>query len=420
MSDGGSSSGPPADAVPPAPHAPDGEATPPAGGPRPAAPEPASRPRLTTGAAFVFVVAAVVLALLGFREVSALFAPVFLGLTLVITIYPLRRWLTERRVPGWAAGIACLLILYAVILAVVGTLVLAVTQLADLLPQYRSEFNGVYQQVLDYVAQFGVDRDDVDQWFSRLDYSSLFGVAQGVLAGLGSAGTTVLFILLSMTFIMLDLGDGRRRIAALDRARPYLATALHDFSKRIRKYWLVSSIFGLLQAGFDVIALIWLGIPMPLLWGVLVFFTNFIPNIGFVLGLIPPALLALLDGGVTQMVYVIVAYSVISFVLATLILPKFAGDAVGLSTTVTFLSLVFWSVVIGPMGALLAVPLTMFFKSVLVDSDPRTQWIGGLLVSSPLVGKNPFDGGSTADPDDPPPTPQEDREARRRSESGYA
>ena len=113
---------------------------------------------------------------------------------------------------------------------------------------------------------------------------------------------------------------------------------------------MVSTVFGLLVSLVDVAALYWLDVPLPWLWGLLAFITNYIPNIGFVLGLIPPALLALLEGGVRQAVLVIVAYSVINLVIQSLIQPKVVGDTVGLSITVTFLSLVFWTFVIGPWG----------------------------------------------------------------------
>jgi predicted PurR-regulated permease PerM len=106
-----------------------------------------------------------------------------------------------------------------------------------------------------------------------------------------------------------------------------------------------------------VAALYWLDVPLPWLWGLLAFITNYIPNIGFVLGLIPPALLALLGGGVRQAVLVIVAYSVINPVIQSLIQPKVVGDTVGLSITLTFLSLVFWTFVIGPLGAAAGGPL---------------------------------------------------------------
>ena len=142
---------------------------------------------------------------------------------------------------------------------------------------------------------------------------------------------------------------------------------------------MVSTVFGLLVALVDVAALYWLDVPLPWLWGLLAFITNYIPNIGFVLGLIPPALLALLGGGVRQAVLVIVAYSVINLVIQSLIQPKVVGDTVGLSITLTFLSLVFWTFVVGPLGALLAVPLTLLTKALLVDADPASRWLELLL-----------------------------------------
>jgi len=125
-----------------------------------------------------------------------------------------------------------------------------------------------------------------------------------------------------------------------------------------------------------------LGIPLPILWGLLAFITNYIPNIGFVIGLIPPALLGLLQGGPKLMIAVILVYSVINVILQSVIQPKFVGDAVGLSVTLTFLSLVFWTWVIGPLGAILAIPLSLMAKALLVDIDPSTRWADVLLTST--------------------------------------
>jgi hypothetical protein len=161
--------------------------------------------------------------------------------------------------------------------------------------------------------------------------------------------------------------------------RPHLVEALTGFAGATRQYVVVSTVFGLIVALVDVAALYWLDVPLPWLWGLLAFITNYIPNIGFVLGLIPPALLAMLQGGVRQAVLVIVAYSVINVVIQSLIQPKFVGDAVGLSVTLTFLSLVFWTFVIGPLGALLAVPLSLFVKALLVDADPDSRWLDPLI-----------------------------------------
>ena len=115
-------------------------------------------------------------------------------------------------------------------------------------------------------------------------------------------------------------------------------------------------------------------------------------NIGFVIGLIPPALLAFFEGGWKLSVYVIVTYLVINIVIQSVIQPKFVGDAVGLSTTLTFLSLIFWGWALGPLGALLAVPITLLAKALLVDIDPATRWAAPLIALSPPEGGGPATG----------------------------
>ena len=126
--------------------------------------------------------------------------------------------------------------------------------------------------------------------------------------------------------------------------------------------------FGLIVAVIDTGALALMGIPVPLLWGLLAFITNYIPNIGFVIGLVPPAVLGLLEGGPGLCLAVVAVYSVINLVIQTVIQPKIVGDAVGLSTSLTFLSLVFWAWVLGALGALLAIPLSLLVKAVLSTS----------------------------------------------------
>jgi predicted PurR-regulated permease PerM len=151
----------------------------------------------------------------------------------------------------------------------------------------------------------------------------------------------------------------------------------------------VSAGFGLVVAVLDGIALQIMGVPGAFVWAVLAFVTNFIPNIGFVIGVIPPALIALLDSGPATMIAVIIVYSVINFVIQSVIQPRVVGDAVGLSPMLTFLSLVFWTWVIGPLGALLAVPLSLLTRALLVEADPRTRWAIPLVAGTPEAGKEP-------------------------------
>ncbi|PFG38087.1 putative PurR-regulated permease PerM [Georgenia soli] len=357
-------------------------------------------PRLGAGAVLAVVAAALVVAVSGLNAISGIFGPAFLALTLVLAGRPLQQRLVRHRWHPLAASAVVLLGLYALLLVLVLATGFAVVQLSGALPRYADEFRGLYQSGLDWVGTRGIEVGSVEEILSQVDFVALAG---DLLDYLGAASSQVLLVVMVMFFLSLDLAAVRQRAVRLEAARPRVAAALADFSRRVRTYWVVSTVFGLVVAALDVVALAILGVPLALTWGILAFVTNYIPNIGFVLGLLPPALLALLEGDVATMVWVVVTYSVINFTLQSLIQPKFVGDAVGLSPTVTFLSLVFWSFVVGPLGAILAVPLTLFFQSLLITTDPRAGWLNAFLESE---GRDagPADPGS---PVGPPPQPAE-------------
>ena len=152
-------------------------------------------------------------------------------------------------------------------------------------------------------------------------------------------------------------------------------TRISNLTSGIRRYYVVNAAFGAIVAIIDGLALWWLGVPAPVVWAVLAFVTNFIPNIGFVVGLIPPAILAFLVGGWPLMLGVIAIYCVVNVTLQVLIQPKFVSDAVGLSLTITFFSVVFWTFIIGPLGAILSIPLTLFTRMLLFEADPGSTWL---------------------------------------------
>jgi predicted PurR-regulated permease PerM len=206
-------------------------------------------------------------------------------------------------------------------------------------------------------------------------------VLQSVLQSLLDVFANVFFLLAVMLFMVMDAAHFHDRLAHVEREKPEIVAAFRGFASGTRTYLVVSTVFGAIVAVIDGIALAIIGVPLPVLWGLLAFITNYIPNIGFVIGLIPPALLALLGGGVGDMIAVIVVYSVINFVIQSLIQPKFVGNAVGLSVTLTFVSLVFWAWVLGALGALLAIPLTLLTKALLLDIDPSMRWVNGLITS---------------------------------------
>ena len=130
-----------------------------------------------------------------------------------------------------------------------------------------------------------------------------------------------------------------------------------------------------------------LGIPAAGLWALLAFVTNYCPNVGFLIGLIPPTILGLLVGGPRLAIAVIAVYCVVNFIIQSVLQPRFVGEAVGLTTTMSFLSLIIWAYILGPIGAILAIPASLLVKALLVDMDPDAQWLGLFLGDKPVFNK---------------------------------
>jgi AI-2 transport protein TqsA len=330
----------------------------------------------------VLVLAALVIAGVGLKSVSSIIGPFFLVLTLVITVYPVRTWLVRRRFPPVLATIVAMISVYALLAIVLGSVVYALTRLVQTLTEYSTQFQTLYAQVLAQLAKIGVDQGAITGALSKVNLSSFAGVAQSALTGLTSGLSLLALMLALVFFLVFDSAGIEDRIALIRNERPHVADALVEFSHSVRLYWVVTTVFGLIVAIMDVVALAIIGVPLALTWGVLAFVTNYIPNVGFIIGLLPPMLIALLAKGPAAAVVVLVVYTVINVVVQTLIQPRFTGDAVGINGTVAFLSLIFWAYLLGALGALLAVPATLFVKSLLVDNSMTARWVGALLNSS--------------------------------------
>jgi predicted PurR-regulated permease PerM len=327
--------------------------------------------------------AAATIAVAGLRAVAWLVAPVFLALVVVVALAPVQSWLRRVGVPRWLATTVLLLLVWSVLLGFVALLVLSAAQMAALLPDYAVPAERLINSVVADLNDAGLVSGQLSDLIDQIDYGQVVGLATGLLASLTDAFSTLVLLLVALVFITVESSGFGRRMALVGAERPHLPVALTLFSQGTRSYLLVSTVFGAIVALGDWIALAIIGIPAAPLWGLLAFITNYVPNIGFVLGLAPPALLGLLAGGWGEFIAVVVVYSLLNFVVQTLIQPRFVGDSVGLSVTVTFLALLFWGWVLGALGALLAIPLTLLVKALLVDVDPRGHWLDVLLREEP-------------------------------------
>jgi AI-2 transport protein TqsA len=359
----------------------------------------ARRSEIPRALAILLGSAAAVITLAGVRAAAWLIGPLFLALVIVVALSPVKRWLEDHGWPSWASMLALVAAVYALILSFVMVGYVSMAQLATELPKYAGAAQSLVAGVTDTLERLGVEAQQAQTTASSVDLTKLASVIGSLLSGLTDTLTSLVFLLALLLFLTLETSSAGERIAEIAADRKDVADALGRFATGTRVYLIVTTVFGLIVAVLDTVALALLGIPLAITWGMLAFITNYIPNVGFILGLVPPAVLALLVGGWPLFVWVIVIYCVLNFVIQELIQPRFVGDSVGLSATVTLLSLVFWAWIVGALGALLAIPLTLLVKGFLVDIDPRARWANALLRSQT--------------PDKPPPKERRARVPRR-------
>jgi predicted PurR-regulated permease PerM len=342
-------------------------------------------------------IAAVLVAALGLRAFASVVAPVFLAVVLAITVQPLRRLPARRGLPNWVGALLSLVAVYAIVIGLIVVLVVSGAQLATLLEEYAPQFEAFLGRVGDSLAAAGVGASQLDSLSAALDPGKLVGVIAGLLGGLAGILGSITFLILLLFFTVTDAGVFAGNLARISPAGRRLADALVLFARGSRQYLAVATVFGAGVALCDVIALTVLDIRYAWLWGLLAFITNYIPNVGFLVGLLPPTLVALLDHDPGTALAVVIIYCGLNVVLQSVIQPRVVGTTVGLSGTLSFLSLLVWSSLLGGVGALLAIPATLFVKAIFVDVDPDSRWLAPLLSS-----------GGAADPDGrrpaPPPT----------------
>lgn len=327
--------------------------------------------------------AAAVVVFAGVQAAAWLVGPTFLALILVIALSPVASALRRRGWPGGLTTLVLLVLVFGTLVVLALGIIVSIAALATQLPKYAGNADDLASSVTSWLAQFGVGTDQLREAANSLDVGKLSGLLASLLSGIAGLASSLAFLLALLLFLSIESSGAADRLLSITMERPTATRALERFATGTRRYLLVTTVFGFIVAALDTVALAIMSVPLAITWGLLAFITNYIPNIGFLIGLLPPMLLALLSGGPELMIAVIIVYGALNFVLQSLVQPRFIGDAVGLSVTVTFLSLAFWAWLLGPLGAILAIPLTLLVKALLVDIDPRAKWADALLRASP-------------------------------------
>lgn len=319
--------------------------------------------------------AAAVIALAGMSFARELVGPLVLAGVIVIICHPLRYPLLRWGWPRWAATTGVIVLGYLILGVLAALMFFAGTQFVRLVGSYADELQASAQSFIAWLQSVGLDTQAADAAAGALDPSNLVAITTSLGGAALNVLTAFFFVLAYVIFMAADGARYARAEAQFGAGIRPTVQRFTSFNTGVRRYYIVNASFGAVVAIIDGLALWALGVPAPVVWAILAFVTNFVPNIGFVLGVIPPAVLALVVGGWPLMLAVVAIYCIVNVTLQVLIQPKFVSDAVNLSLTLSFFSVIFWTFIIGPLGAILSIPLTLMVRALVLEGDPGTRWL---------------------------------------------
>lgn len=328
----------------------------------------------------LLTLAAGIAILAGMRVASPILGPVLIAMMITIAWSPGSEWLRKR---GWRPSVAALtgiVIGIAVIMIVVGLVWSSLIQLQDKLPGYQPRIEALQQLVREKLSDLPIESSRLFTG-EILSPGAIVGYGLATIRRITQTAGNVLVLMLLMAFMMLEAMRFPEKLKKALGSRPEAIEQFTRFGESIRGYVVINAIFGLIAAVINTTLLIVLGVDFPILWGVLSFLLSFVPNIGFIIALVPPSLMALVEFGFIRAMIVLVAYVVINFVVDNVIKPRFVGQTVDLSPLVVVVSLFFWGWLLGPMGALVAVPLTIGLR-FFFESFEDSEWIAHLMSDS--------------------------------------
>ncbi|PLM35368.1 pheromone autoinducer 2 transporter [Klebsiella quasipneumoniae] len=328
-----------------------------------------AKPIITlNGLKMVIMLGMLVIILTGIRFAADIIVPFILALFLAVIINPLVQLLVRCRVPRVLAIsllIGLIVMLAVVLLASLGT---SLNELARTLPQYRNYLYEPMQTIAPWLQRLGFTVSVVEL-NKYIDPNAVMTLVTGLLTQLSNAMSSIFLLLLTVVFMLLEVPQLPAKLQQL-MSRPVegmgaIQRAIDSVSHYLVLKTAISLVTGLVVWGMLVL----LDVRFAFMWGLLAFALNYIPNIGSVLAAIPPILQVLVFGCLYEALVVLAGYLIVNLVFGNILEPRIMGRGLGLSTLVVFLSLIFWGWLLGPVGMLLSVPLTIIVKIALEQTS---------------------------------------------------
>lgn len=344
------------------------------------------KPTLDVGARALLTASAAIIVLFGLREARDLIVPIMMAVFLAIISYSLTDILRKYlRFPHWLAVTFTVLMDCGVIFGIISLIkFLAADMRSTLQGDLVSRFAEKFNQVMSWLDQLGMG-EDARKWVESpqdiLNPQQLLSISQAITSQVLSFMSICTLVLILMTFLLGEAPLFRRNFRNLPNSmqgKDEIVSALRGVQRYLFIKTIASACTGLLAWGLCAA----MDVPFAFLWGFVAYVLNYIPTIGSIVAAIPPILMALLLGSWGDAFIVTGGYIAINFAIGNGIEPLFLGRQFGIATSVVLLSVLLWGWVWGPLGMLIAVPITVLIKLALKNS-PDLSWVAQIIDDTP-------------------------------------
>jgi AI-2 transport protein TqsA len=324
---------------------------------------------LVTIAAFIVVIA-------GMSAAKVILVPFLLAAFIAIISTPPLFWLQRNGLPTWLSLLIVIIGVLFIGLLVAWLVGSSVKDFSSDLPVYEAKLKQHTAIIMGWLEKRGVDISAL-ALTKIFDPGEVMKLVAVLLNSLSNMLTNGFLILMTVIFMLLEASSFPAKLRTALTVPQSSLTRLDIFISTVKHYMAIKTLISLVTGIFITIWLTIIGVDYPLLWGLLAFALNYVPNIGSIIAAIPAVLLAIIQLGLIRALFAAVGYIIINLLMGSIVEPRFMGRGLGLSTLVVFLSLLFWGWILGPVGMLLSVPLTITAK-IALDSRDDTRWIAVL------------------------------------------
>jgi predicted PurR-regulated permease PerM len=330
-----------------------------------------------TGQALL-AVAAVVVIVAGIRSANSIFVPFLLAGFISLLCAPALFWLQDRGLPTALALLVVVLGLLGIGAALGSLLGSSINEFTRSLPSYQERFAVVVSRVTTTLAGYGIELGGATGETNPFDPKAALGLVGNLAGNLGSLLNNAFLLFLTVCFILLEASSLPLKVREAFGHSPEIDARMTEIGVSIRRYLGIKTLTSMLTGFLAYSVLMLLGVKFALLWGLIAFLLNFVPAIGSALAAVPAIALALVDNSGQTAIFVSLGYLAINVSIGNFLEPRVMGEGMGLSPLVVLISLIFWGWVLGPVGMVLAVPLTVILR-IMLDAQPDTQWVAILL-----------------------------------------